>query len=159
MQCLRPARMVFYPLQYFGLMNGIGVTTAFLNLFLTSISTSVPFLCHPFSTYPMAMFFSKVGDGIPDVTLPTKSLDEGLKIFAPSVIDHRSQSAQNTATGRDLRRAGAPSTINPTLRRGGPSFKCFNTKSAPMNPPVSRLCLPITQLRPASTGEVSSSRS
>jgi hypothetical protein len=65
----------------------MGVTTAFLNLFLTSISTSVPFLCHPFSTYPIAMFFSKVGDGIPDVTVPRRSLDEGLKILAPSVVD------------------------------------------------------------------------
>ena len=60
---------------------------AFLDLFLTSISTSVPFLCHPFSTYPMAIFFSKVGDGIPDVTVPMKSLDEGLKILAPSAVD------------------------------------------------------------------------
>ena len=76
-----------YPLQYFGLTNGIGVTTAFLNLFLTSISTSIPFLCHPFSTYPIAMFFSKVGDGIPDVTVPMRSLDEGLKILALSVVD------------------------------------------------------------------------
>ena len=81
--------MVFhYPLQYFGLMNGMGVITPFLNLFLTSISTSVPFLCHPFSTYPIAMFFSKVGDGIPEVTVPTESLEEGLNILAPSVIGH-----------------------------------------------------------------------
>ena len=76
-----------HPLQYFGLTNGIGVTTAFLSLFLTSISTSVPFLCHPFSTYPIAMFFSKVGDGIPDVMFPMRSLDEGLKILAPSAAD------------------------------------------------------------------------
>ena len=76
--------IAIYPLQYFGFTNGIGVTTAFLNLFLTSISTSVPFLCHPFSTYPIAMFCSKVGDGIPDVTAPITSLDEGLRILAPS---------------------------------------------------------------------------
>ena len=31
------------------------------------------------------MFFSKVGDGIPDVTVPIGSLVEGLKILAPSV--------------------------------------------------------------------------
>jgi len=76
-----------YPLQYFGFTNGIGVTMAFLNLFLTSISTSVPFLCHPFSTYPIAIFFSKVGDGIPDVMAPMRSPDEGLKILAPSAVD------------------------------------------------------------------------
>jgi len=68
-------------------MNGIGVMTAFLSLFLTSISTSVPFLCHPFSTYPIAIFFSNVGDGIPDVTVPRRSLDEGLNTLAPSTID------------------------------------------------------------------------
>ena len=76
-----------HPLQYFGFTNGIGVTMAFLNLFLTSISTSVPFLCHPFPTYPIAIFFSKVGDGIPDVTAPMRSPDEGLKILAPSAAD------------------------------------------------------------------------
>ena len=32
----------------------------------------------------MAMFFSKVGDGIPEVTVPMGSLVEGLKILAPS---------------------------------------------------------------------------
>ena len=43
---------------------------------------------------------------------------------------------------RRLRRAGAPSTIMPTRRRGGPSFKCFRTPSAPMKVPLSRLSLP-----------------
>jgi hypothetical protein len=82
-----PCEWGSYPLQYFGLTNGIGVIIAVLNLFLTSISTSVPFLCHPFSIYPIAMFFSNVGDGIPDVTVPIRSLDEGLKILAPSAAD------------------------------------------------------------------------
>jgi len=35
----------------------------------------------------MAIFFSKVGDGIPDVIVPMRSLDEGLKIFAPSAAN------------------------------------------------------------------------
>lgn len=53
-------------------MNGIGVTTAGRSLFRTSTSTWVPFLCHPDVTYAIAMFFPNVGDGIPDVTAPTK---------------------------------------------------------------------------------------
>ena len=71
---------------YFGLTNGIGVTTAFLNLFLTSISIFVPSLYHPFPTCPIAIFF-KVGDGIPDVRVPMRSLDQGLKILAPSAVN------------------------------------------------------------------------
>ena len=79
---------------------------------------------------------------------------------------------------RGLRRAGAPSTINPTRRLGGPSFKCLSTLSAPMksaaslrslptpytdkpNEQVRKLSkdIPMTHVNPASTGVVSSSRS
>ena len=78
---------------------------------------------------------------------------------------------------QDIRLAGAPSTINPTRRLGGPSFKCFNTCAAPMKSPFSRRSLPmdmdyanawtvngsehapINHVRPASTGDVFSSMS
>ena len=59
-------------------MNGIGVTTALRNLFRTSTSTSVPFLCHPDVTYAMAMFFPSVGDGMPDVTAPKNEKKNGV---------------------------------------------------------------------------------
>lgn len=58
------------PRQYFGLMNGIGVSVALRILLRTSTSTSVPFLCQPFSTYPIAMLVPTDGEGMPDVTAP-----------------------------------------------------------------------------------------
>jgi hypothetical protein len=61
----------YYPLKYFGFMNGIGTSTALLIRPLTCTCTSVPFLCHPEFTYPIAMFCPSDGDGIPDVTAPT----------------------------------------------------------------------------------------
>ena len=52
------------------LVSRIGVTTAGRSLFRTSTATAVPFLCDPFLTYPIAMFFPSEGEGIPDVTVP-----------------------------------------------------------------------------------------
>lgn len=50
--------------------------------FLTSTSSSVPFLCRPFLTYPIAIFLFSVGEGMPDVIVPICSSPE--KILAPS---------------------------------------------------------------------------
>ena len=73
-----------HPFQYLVITNGIGVNCAFRNLFRTSTWTSVPFLCHPVWTYPIAMFFPNVGEGIPEVTTPIWEVPAVLKIFAPS---------------------------------------------------------------------------
>ena len=68
-------------------MEGIVVTTVFLNLVLTSISNLRTPLVPSVLDTSIATFFSKVGDGIPDVAVPMRSLDEGLKILPPSVVD------------------------------------------------------------------------
>ena len=46
----------------------------------------------------------------------------------------------------NVRRAGAPSTMRPTRRRGGPSLRCLATPSKPMKPPDSLRSFPRTVL-------------
>jgi hypothetical protein len=123
----------------------------------------------------MAMFLPSVGEGMPDVTVPIRVLPEGANILAPSAAMHQLLGLFQVSKGY-ARRAGAPSTIRPTRRLGGPSLRCFLTPSAPMKPPVDlrsfpitilsgcalqrcQMDAPMTQVNPASTGVVSSSRS
>jgi hypothetical protein len=108
------------------------------------------------------MFFESVGDGIPDVTVPTGWRSQGFspEKYCDKSTTHRSRLYQMYRKSRPhlktilncdvlekkaeiLRLAGAPSTTSPTRRRGGPFSKCALTPSAPMNSAVSRLSLPI----------------
>lgn len=57
-------------LKYLVGTNGMGLTKASLNFFLTSTLTAVPFLWDPLAMYPMAMFVPSVGEGIPEVITP-----------------------------------------------------------------------------------------
>ena len=112
---------------------------------------------------------------MPDVTMPICVL-EGAKILAPSTSNRPDIRGLFQFKKGYSRRAGAPSTIRPTRRLGGPSLRCRMTPSAPIKPPFSlrsfpkvplnkdvtqvhQMDVPITQDRPASTGVVSSSRS
>lgn len=71
---------VTYPyLKYLVGTNGMGLTMASLNFFLTSTLTSVPFLWDPLATYPMAMFLPSVGEGIPEVITPIIVLERERK--------------------------------------------------------------------------------
>lgn len=72
--------MVTYPyLKYLVGTNGMGLTMASLNFFLTSTLTSVPFLWDPLAMYPMAMFLPSVGEGIPEVITPIIVLERERK--------------------------------------------------------------------------------
>ena len=73
--------------------------------------------------------------------MPSSS-PEGAKILAPSDM-YDCQKRRSNHQRKNLPRAGAPSTIKPTRLRGGPSFRCCLTPSAPMKSPVSFLSLPI----------------
>ena len=108
------------------------------------------------------MFFPSVGDGIPDVTAPVRTVSDNHVRFAcedtsthqwalfrmGKISWHPLENGVSfcviaTITQRDTRLAGAPSTINPTRRLGGPSFRCTRTASAPINLPISFCCFPI----------------
>jgi len=56
-------------------------------------------------------------------------------------------------------RAGAPPDTRPTRRTLTPSASCFLITSPPRKSHASRRRLPIVQVRPASTGVISSFRS
>lgn len=139
----------------------MGVTTALLTRFLTSTASSVPFLCNPLCTYPIAMFFPSVGDGMPEVIVPAprhrmsthpreysrgltdlllrRRVDD-LRALYKFAMRHMCRSVNEGE--QDVRLAGAPSTTSPTRLFGGPSFRCASTPSAPIKPPVSRRALP-----------------
>lgn len=71
---------VTYPyLKYLVGTNGMGLTMASLNFFLTSTLTSVPFLWDRLAMYPMAMFLPSVGEGIPEVITPIIVLERERK--------------------------------------------------------------------------------
>jgi hypothetical protein len=61
------------------------VSVALRILLRTSTSTSVPFLCQPFSTYPIAMLVPTDGEGIPDVTAPRESSFEAVSAMERQV--------------------------------------------------------------------------
>mmetsp|Transcript_27278 Transcript_27278/g.69442 ORF Transcript_27278/g.69442 Transcript_27278/m.69442 type:complete len:222 (+) Transcript_27278:442-1107(+) len=87
----------------------------------------------------MAMFFFRQGENAPDVTSPI-CLPSGVRIS-------------------ECWRAGAPCEMKPTRRLVTPSASCLRMTSPPRKSNFSRLRLPTVHARPASMGEMDSSRS
>jgi hypothetical protein len=118
-------------------------------LLRASTLTPVPFLCHPFFTYSIAMFFCNVGLGIPDVTapllrnvfsfgLPSHNLFVGAKSWRVLLDTSMNMGDMRWIERKTcVRLAGAPSTIMPTRRLGGASRRCLRAPSAPIKFPVS----------------------